>query len=154
MLGIYEGSSVPVPRHSQYLGGFSLENAMLSGALADITSAFEFAREVFFFEAPNRITITRHEVDDIAQVTFQAKHPKDLSTIAITYEEEFFKLAMLNIKIALYNEMKYYNEMDTTFGGARLMIDEWSSAEENRESLLKEWDDKYIIERGDAIFVI
>ena len=50
--------------------------------------------------------------------------------------------------------MKYYNEMDTTFGGARLMIDEWSSAEDNRETLLKEWNDKFIIERQDAIFVI
>lgn len=154
LAGVYGGQYTPSPKHSQYLDGTSLENIMMAGALADITSAFEFAREVFLFEAPNRLTITRHSIDSFAQVTFQARHPKDLSTIAITYEEEFFKLALLNIKIALYNEMKYYNEMDTTYGGARLMIDEWSSAEDNRESLLKEWSDKYIIERGDAIFVI
>ncbi|MGL6099524.1 MAG: hypothetical protein ACRC0G_07850 [Fusobacteriaceae bacterium] len=143
----------PSFKHPGYMHT-GIESIVLSGALANITSAFEFAREVFTFEAPNKLTITRHKVTDYAQIKFQATHPKDLSTIAITYEEEFFKLSLLNIKIALYAEMKMYDQIETTFGNITLKIDEWSSAEQDRESLIKEWADKYIINRADAIFVI
>lgn len=148
------GNYNPVPRHGgAYMGG-GLESLIMTGALANITSALEFARDIFKFVAPNKVTLVRHDIQDAAIVKFQATHAKDLSTIAPTYEEEFFKLAILNIKIALYAEMKYYDNMDTAFGSIQLKIDEWASAENDRESLLKEWADKFIVNREDVIFVI
>lgn len=147
------GEMQPALRHPGYMQT-GLESIIMSGALANITSAFEFAREVFTFDAPNKITITRHKVDNFAQIKFQATHPRDLSTIALTYEEEFMKLALLNIKMALYAEMKMYDQIESTFGSITLKIDEWASAEQDRDSLLKEWADKYIVNRADAILVI
>lgn len=70
--------------------------------------------------------------------TVDMKCVNKLYQILPTYKDEFMKLALLDIKMALYN--KFINLRSSgTYGGIELnpMLDDFSSAESDREELLR-----------------
>ena len=85
-------------------------------------------------------------------VTVSVTHNRSLATISPSYQDEFFKLALIDIKLFLYNNLKHFDNIDTTFGNISLKIDEWSNAEDDRKTLVNEWESKFIYAKPRKIY--
>lgn len=106
------------------------------------------------FETPNILLIDnfsyvhRGEVE----IKFLVVHNRDLSTIQYAQREMLYELFKYDLQIALYNELKHYDKIDTTFGQIDLKIDDWADAESKRDDLLKLWDTTFLAYREKTIF--
>lgn len=85
-------------------------------------------------------------------VTASITYSKSLANIPTSYEDEFFKLALIDIKIFLYNNLKHFDNIDTTFGQISLKIDEWNGADDERTTLVNNWDETFIYHRQKKIY--
>lgn len=80
-------------------------------------------------------------------------HNTSLTSIRPSQVPTFTKLALLDVKSFLYNNLKYFDQIETSFGSINLRIDEWSNADSEREDLLSQWNDKYLSNRTRNIYV-
>ena len=80
-------------------------------------------------------------------------HHNELHTIPDTARDSFFKLALLDMKVFLYNNLKIYNEMETAFGKLNLKVDDWSNAEQERSDLIQKWEDTYHLDQNCLFFI-
>ena len=53
------------------------------------------------------------------------------------------ELATLDMKVFLYNTLKLYDGIPTAFGQINLKIDDYQSADGDRNTLLDNWRDKF-----------
>lgn len=106
------------------------------------------------FEPPNIISIDnfayvhRGEVE----IKFLISHSNDLSTIQYAQRDLIYELYKYDVQIALYNELKHYDKIDTQFGQIDLKIDDWQDALGRREDLIKQWESTFIMYREKTIF--
>lgn len=83
-------------------------------------------------------------------------YPKTMLTFRVACEHEpngesipdgcydsFMELAMLDMKMFLYNNLKLYDKIPTAFGEINLRIDDYSNAEGDRNALLEKWRDVF-----------
>lgn len=111
--------------------------------LADLSSTM-IPPLTFEFLPPNRFRIYNtiiynNRVDMVLQLT----HTPELYSIPETSRESFYELALLDVKMFVYNNLKYFNGMETAIGRLDLKIDQWESAEQDRKELLNEWSNTY-----------
>lgn len=88
----------------------------------------------FKFEYPNMLTLynmTTCYNKLLIEIGFQ--HPDNLSTIKPTMEDSFIQLATLDVKSFLYNNLKYYDGLETAYARLNLLIDNWSNAEQEAQ---------------------
>lgn len=74
----------------------------------------------------------------MVELVIRTKFP-NLVSIPDSYIESFKKLAIYDIKIKLWNELKYLEEVVTPAGNLNLKVNDWESAERDREDWLKEF---------------
>lgn len=67
------------------------------------------------------------------------EHEPNGETIEDSCYDSFMELAMLDCKSALYENLKYFDEIPTAFGAIKLKIDGWQSADSERTALLNDW---------------
>lgn len=91
-------------------------------------------------------------VDGEVILSLGVKHNKSLASIPPGLEETFYRLALLDVQIFLYNNLKHFTGIDTTFGQIDLKIDEWSSADDDRINLINEWETEYLYNRKRRIY--
>jgi hypothetical protein len=119
----------------------------------DLTSAVADPIAYKFYP-PNEIEIIGGRV---MLGTFYANllvtHNKLLTSIRPSQVDSFTKLAILDTKIFLYQNLKHFDQMETTFGTINLKIDDWANAETEREELISQWNDKYLANRSRNIYV-
>ena len=70
-------------------------------------------------------------------------HEPNGETIEDGCYDSFMELATIDLKEFLYNNLKYYDEIPSAFGGAKLKIEEWQNMESQRDSLLEKWRDTF-----------
>lgn len=70
----------------------------------------------------------------------------NLVSIPDEYREEFIQLAVYDIQVKLWNELKYIEDVTTADGNLQLRVD-WSSAERDRAEYLKELKQKSLPDR-------
>lgn len=128
----------------------AMQSLMISNASAQLMSA-TLPAITFEFEDPNLLRVYNCYITTgvILRIAFQ--HDKTLSTIPVSQEESFFKLALLDVKDGLYPTMKYYNDLQTAHGNISLKIDDWQNAEAERNDLLERWEDTYHLD-GKVIY--
>lgn len=68
-----------------------------------------------------------------------AVHPEHLGTIRANMEDQFLKLAYLDIADMLYMIRARFANMTTPYGNIELMVDRLQDAADKREELLQEW---------------
>lgn len=124
------------------VGMDAIHSLMISNASGNLLSSMMPAL-TFEFQDPNIIRIFNCHVSTAIVVSIAFEHDKNLTSIPISQEESFFKLALLDVKDGLYPTMKYYNELQTAHGNINLRIDDWQNAEAERNDLLEKWDDVY-----------
>lgn len=115
------------------LNSFGMIEAMASNNLNQL----ENIPITWEFRQPNILIVPRLNFLNFESVcvVLACEHPDNLTTIPNDLGECFQDLAKLDLEIFLYNTLKRYNNLDTTFGSIDLKIDDWSNAESER----KDW---------------
>lgn len=88
------------------------------------------------------------------EIIVRTRYP-NLVSIPEEYREIFMKLAKFDVKIKLWNELKYMNDIVTPAGNLNLRIDEWESADRDREDYLRDLAVKTLPDRvGNSFFTV
>ena len=66
-------------------------------------------------------------------------HPEHFGTIAANMEDQFLKLAVLDVKMSLYQIRHRFANLTTPYGSIELFIDDLQEAESKRDELLELW---------------
>ena len=100
--------------------------------LGQFTNAFRYK-----FYPPNILCIlTEYATNSLSlDVTFCLKNDDNLISIEDTAYEEVRKLFILDLKKSIYNEYGLFSSVSTPNGDIDLKIDDWSSAEGDRNEL-------------------
>lgn len=121
------------------------EDMMLGNATYDLMSAIA-PSFTYDFIRPNRLRVYNMTCYlDKLRLVIGYQHSENLQTIPVDAEQSFYDLALLDVKVFLYNNLKFYDEINTAYGNIKLRIDEWSQAESQREDLIKQWGETYHI---------
>ena len=71
------------------------------------------------------------------------EHEPNGETIEASCYDSFMQLAMLDMKMFLYNTLKLYDGIPSAFGNIQLKIEEFQGADSERTSLLTQWNDVF-----------
>ena len=74
------------------------------------------------------------------------QHDPNGESIEDSCYDSFMQLAMLDVKQFLYNTLKLYDGIPTAFGNINLKIDDYQSAESDRNTLLDSWRDTFHVD--------
>ena len=125
-----------------FMSGNMMQRLAMTNAGAQLSN-LAMPALTFHFTNPNKLRLYNLYVSQKIIIEYAQVHDKTLGSIPDTASESFYKLALLDCKMGLYNTMKHYNELQTAHGTVNLKIDDWANAESDRESLLEKWDDTY-----------
>lgn len=101
------------------------------------------------FEYPNRITLKSSFNYDVTKqwnsfyVNLLVKH-MSLQTIAPTKMEAFERLAIADIASFLYEELKYYDGLETVFANVDIKLDDLRSKAEERREVVEYLESTYV----------
>lgn len=132
----YYGGGMPL------MQGNLINQAMLANAGAQLMN-YMIPKMTFSFEHPRTLTIYNAYSSSKIVIDLGFEHDRSLASIPETCREEFFKLALIDVKENLYPTLKHYNELNTAIGNINLKIDDWQNAEDARRELIEKWDDTY-----------
>ena len=85
----------------------------------------------------NVLYLRNYTFNGTVEITIKTRFPNIVS-IPEEYRNIFIDLAKYDIKIKLWNELKYLESVVTPAGNIDLKINDWESAERDREDYLKE----------------
>ena len=136
------------------MGGMSWGDMMMGQANSNLAS-MAMPAVTFEYIAPNKIKIYNDSFMYSRKIRMEIaiEHSKNLSTISKTAQYSFTKLATLDIKMMLYNNLKHYNDLQTAFGNINLKIDDWANAESDRADLSREWEENYHLDITQFIII-
>ena len=126
-------------------------NAELTGAAINkfigVTSSPSSSRWLGY----NKIQLFNFPDDTYIRFVVKCDHDPQCESIPISCRESFMELAVLDVEMTLYNILKNMNNVGSAFKEIQLKIDEWSSAEGNRNTLIKEWTENFHLDQIDLI---
>ena len=132
--------SVGYATSPEMVGGLDLYQGMMMGsAVAHINSAIT-PPFTFKFESPNLVHL--YNFSTIAtklRVDVCLEHTDNLMTIPNAAFLSFYDLALLDIKIFLFNIVKHFDQLSSPYGTVNLRINDWESAIDKREELVNLW---------------
>ena len=132
----YWGGGAPI------LHGNTMNQAILSNAAMPLVNKM-IPKITFQYEHPRKVTLWNVFASDMLVFEMAFMQDKSLASITPTQEESFIKLAILDVKHALYQILKHYPEINSAYGNINLKIDDWAQAESERKTLLDEWENTY-----------
>jgi hypothetical protein len=71
------------------------------------------------------------------------RHSKNFFTIETPLEELFYRLALIDVKYAIYNIRKNYRNISTVFGSLEIDLDSYEGMEDKRTELINEMRENY-----------
>ena len=154
---VYEGTCVlsvaklDVARPNGYSDFFipnanwSTPDAIIS-AMADVRMSAGLASSLakaptYHFTDPDIIEVYNGWAGGIYEVELLLMHDPSLATVPAGTFTNLRKLAELDLKAFLYNKLKRKDGLDFGIGSFNLKIDDWSNAQQERQDLIKEWDE-------------
>lgn len=126
----------------------NLEDVMLANANKPIVD-LSVAKITFRYEHPRKVYIYDSLIASKLRLTLACEHDVSCQSIPPTAAESFFKLAELDIKAGLYNTVKHYDGIETSYGRIELKIDDWQNARQERDDMIKDWDESYLLDAVD-----
>lgn len=124
-------SIITRPNYQADIFSTILANDMMSMVRNPIT--FNFMEPNILEVYPSVIGLTN------VMLFVNAVHPEHLGTIRANMEDQFLKLAYLDIADMLYMIRARFANMTTPYGNIELMVDRLQDAADKREELLQEW---------------
>ena len=126
---------------------FSTEDMVIFGEMSSIRSQLGMSFKAFDFIGGNRIKLKGfngyEQVEIIVKIPYQ-----NMGAVPQSAAIAFEKLALLDIKMALYAELKHYDKLETADGNIDLKIDSWEDAGTQRDELLDNWANKAILDQA------
>lgn len=129
--------------------GYGLEDIALTQMRADHMSLFN--NQIFVdFKAPNMIKLSTVTGSDITRglnrfpIEILIKHAPNLMTIPPTMMETFESLAEADVAKFLYEELKYYDGLETVYANMDLKLGDLESKASRREDIVQMLDDTHI----------
>lgn len=147
--GSSPGQSMGYGVYDYLAGGLDMAGVMLAQAAADVQSLFSIGIYIDF-ESPNRIRLINtynQEVtglDNYFPVDIFLAHDINLSTISPTKMETFENLALSDIATYLYEELKYFDGLETIFANVDLHLDTLQNWSSKREEIVAKLEDSYV----------
>ena len=96
------------------------------------------AEPTFEYLGFNKIRLFGYPSGNIAFVV-ACEHDENGESIEAGCFDSFLELAMLDMKIFIYNNLKHYDNIASAYGTINLKVEEWQGAEADRKSLLDDW---------------
>lgn len=129
--------------------GYGLDDIAMLAARADCTSLFN--NGIYpVFEKPNLIrleTVSGIRYDRI-EVGFPLEvlvnHLPNLMTIAPTKMEIFEQLAISDVATYLYQELKYYQDLETVFANVNIRLETIEEKANKRDDIVEKMEQNYV----------
>ena len=136
--------------YDMFSSQYGLEEIGLLQMNADITSfynttiypEFKYPNKVRFQTAAGTAAINFQY--DSVPLTLLVEHSLDLSTIAPTKMEIFENLATADVASFLYENLKYFDNLETVFANIDIKIDSLKDRADKREEIVNELKDGYV----------
>ena len=129
---------------------YGIDEIALLQARADITSLYNTAIYPEF-KYPNKVrfrtaagTAAINFQYDTVPLTLLVEHSLDLSTISPTKMEIFENLATADVASFLYENLKYFDNLETVFANIDIKIDALKERADKREEVINELKDGYV----------
>lgn len=81
--------------------------------------------------------------DGLLHFEVACKHLPNLESIEESCYDSFMQLALLDVKMFVWNILKRYKNIPSAYGNLNLEIDDLQSATEDKRTLLADWDDRF-----------
>ena len=123
---------------------YSLDDIALSQVSADYISLFNLGIYPEFLQ-PNKVRLVSVNNSPVSRyrpfpLIVYIEHNKDLSTISPTMMSSFEKLAICDVAVSLYNDLKYFDGLDTAFGNLDLKLDKIQEYANMRDDVVEKLD--------------
>ena len=127
---------------------YSIDDVAFSQVAADYLSLFNLGIYIEFLY-PNKIKLVSVNGSPVSRnrpfpVKVLIQHPANLMTISPTMMESFERLAKADIATMLYQQLKYYDNLETVYTNIDLKIEDLRAEAERREDIVKELDDAHV----------
>lgn len=126
-----------------------LEDMVSLQFAADNTSMFNNGLYVDF-ESPNKICIKSAFGYDITNqlnsywIVLLIKHPTSLMTIPPTKMGTFESLAIADVANFIYQQLKYYDGMETVFANVDIKLDDLRTYADMRQEIIQKLEESYV----------
>ena len=130
--------------------GYGLNDVALLQMRADHMSLFN--NQIFVeFRPPNMVKLTTVTGADITRygnksfpVTVLVKHAPNLMTISPTMMEIFEELAEADVAKYLYEELKYYDGLETVYANIDIKMSDFQDKASKRDDIVQRLDDAHV----------
>lgn len=118
----------------------SLEQLLIGSEYTYNRTLTDFAlpwKRYFELRGSNVLYLRNYAFQGQVEITVRTRYP-NLVSIPEEYRFDFITLAKYDVKIYLWNQLKYMQDIVTPSGNLNLQINDWEGAEREREDYLKE----------------
>lgn len=130
------------------MNNYSVDDVALAQIQLDTMSLFN---KGYFVEwiPPNRLKVRNSMGADVGtalsnfKIEIYIKH-RDLLTINPTKMETFESLAIADVATYLYNELKYYDGLETVFANTDMKLSDIQDKANNRENIIEKLESSYV----------
>lgn len=137
-------SSLIASRHNITLEGVLMGSEYTyNRTLIDSSVPFKKYKEV---RGPRTIYLENYAYGGTVELVIGTRWP-NIASIPEEYRETLMELAKYDIKIKLWNELRYLEDVKTPNGNLNLRISDWESADKERTDFLKELKTKSLADR-------
>lgn len=132
-----------------FLNGLDVEGIAMQQQMVDHASIFKAGIYVEF-KAPNMVRLRSNLSNNMLEmlksipIHLYVTHSPNLMTIEPTKMEIFEQLAVCDVAIYLYNQLKYYNNINTTYATSELQIDILQDYANRRDDVVQQLRDGYV----------
>lgn len=137
-----------------FTNSYGLEDIALVQMRADQVSLFD--NNIYVdFEYPNKIRLKSatganllHSLPTF-KVDLLIKHSPNLNTISPTKMETFEELAKIDIAVFLFEELKYFDGLETVFGNIDIKLNTLENEASRRQDLIMKLEESYVSASND-----
>ncbi len=127
---------------------YAVDDVALTVTGNDLMSLFNLGIYIEFLY-PNKIKLVSVNGFPISQcrpfpLKVLIEHLPNLASLSPTYMETFTKLAKADVALAIYNVLKYYDNMDTAYANLSLQLDTIQEAANSRPDIIRELDEAHV----------
>jgi hypothetical protein len=132
-----------------FLNGLDVEGIAMQQQMVDHASIFKAGIYVEF-KPPNMVRLQSNLSNNMLEmlkaipIHLFVVHAPNLMTIEPTKMETFEQLAVSDVAIYLYNNLKYYNNINTPYATAELQIDILQDYANRRDDIVQQLRDGYV----------
>ena len=135
--------------YGMLVNNYGLDDIALAQMRADMLSLYN--NNIFVdFKAPNLVKVNSVSRNDMVKfsgsipIELLIKHADNLMTIPATMMEIFEDLAQADVATFLYQELKYYDGLETVYANIDLKLNDLAVAASKRSDIVSQLEESYV----------